>query len=439
MKEELVGLLGAAAVATRPVHDLWPLGVMRRRAGLRDPALLVVKPGSYEEVAKVLAWAAQRGLRVLAAGGGSGVCGALAGAQGELAIDLGRLDRIMEVDEVNLLCRVQAGVRGLALETHLNQRGLTLGHYPTSLEMATVGGLISTRSSGQQSTRYGSVEDMVQGLRVALLDGTLLEPRPGPRSAVGPALEQLWMGAEGQLGVVLEAVLRLHRLPERVLGRGYLFPALETGLDAMREVMQAGLRPLVLRLYDADDTAFQGVAEPGCLLVVAVAGPAAVALAEAELVAGACRQARDLGPEPWDRWQRHRFDLGPERLLGMLESPGSFLDTIEVAAAWDRLPGLHARIKQALAVGGVALCHFSHAYPWGCCGYFTFAGGVASEEEAEALYLRAWEGAMAACLEVGATISHHHGVGQARARWAPLELGGWSGVWERVRRALTSS
>ena len=438
MRHELERL-GVGAVAERPVHDLWPLGLMRRRAGQPSPSLLVVQPDSYEAVSRLLAWASARGVRVLPVGGGSGVCGALEGAPGELGLDLARLDRILEVDEHNLLCRAQAGVHGLALEQHLNQRGLTLGHYPTSLDMATLGGLISTRSSGQQSSRYGSIEDMVQGLRVALPDGTLLEPRPGPRSAVGPALEQLWMGAEGRLGVVLEAVLRLHRLPERVLGRGYLFAKLEAGLDAMREIMQAGLRPLVMRLYDTDDTAFQGVVDPGCLLAIAVAGPSAVAAAEADVVAQACRAARDLGVEEWERWESRRFDLGPERLRSMLEPPGSFLDTIEVAAAWDRLPPLHARIKQALAVGGLALCHFSHAYPWGCCAYFIFAGGAGSEEEAEALYLRAWEGAMEACFEHGATIGHHHGVGQARARWAPRELGGWGDAWERVRRALTSS
>ncbi len=103
---------------------------------------------------------------------------------------------------------------------------------------------------------------------------------PGPRSAAGPALYQLFIGAEGAFGIVLEAVLRVHRLPETVLGRGYLFDSVEAGLDAMREVMQAGLRPLVMRLYDPDDSAFQGV-EDGCLLVVAAAGPRAVAESEA--------------------------------------------------------------------------------------------------------------------------------------------------------------
>src|SRR5207237_9851251 len=132
------------------------------------------------------------------------------------------------------------------------EKGLTPGHYPTSLPGTTVGGLISTRSSGQESSRYGSIEDMVLGLAVVLPDGTFAAPRPGPRSAAGPALHQLFAGAEGGLGVVLGAVLRVHRVPEATVGRGYAFGDLRAGLECMRSIMQAGIRPLVMRLYDAE-------------------------------------------------------------------------------------------------------------------------------------------------------------------------------------------
>ena len=222
------------------------------------------------------------------------------------------------------------------LEQHLNERGLTLGHFPSSLPGTTVGGLIATRSSGQESSRYGSVEDMVLGLAVVLPDGTFAAPRPGPRSAVGPALHQLWLGSEGALGVVLGAVLRVHRLPELVLGRGYGFPDLESGLEAMRAIMQSGIRPLVARLYDPEDTAFSGYDLPtgGCLLVVATAGLAGVATAEGDAVKSLVGSATELGEEPWLRWQKHRFDLSAERLRGFLEPPGAYLDTIELAAPW---------------------------------------------------------------------------------------------------------
>ena len=401
----------------------------------------MARPSGREQLTAVLRWAASRQMAVTPMGGGSGVCGALAPAAGELVLDMGAFDRVLEIDETNLLCRAESGVNGLALEKQLNELGLTLGHFPSSLPGTTIGGLISTRSAGQESSRYGSIEDMVQGLAVVLPDGTFATPRPGPRSAVGPALHQLWLGAEGALGVILGADLRLHRLPAEVVGRGYAFKGLGEGLEAMRSIMQSGIRPLVLRLYDAEDTAFGGhdLAPGNCLMVVAAAGLNEVAKAEAAAIKRFAGSAKDLGEEPWQSWRQHRFDLSAERMKALLQPTGSYLDTIEVAARWSVLSDLHARVKSAIAVGGLALCHFSHAYEQGCCAYFTFGGSAEREEDARAAYNRAWEGAMTAALEMGATISHHHGTGQVRARWVADEMGGWMQVWQTLKEGIDPS
>ncbi len=438
MRAELEKLIGAAAVDERAVRDLWPLSVMEVRDGKAPPRVLVARPSGREQLTAVLRWAASRRMAVTPMGGGSGVCGALAPAAGELVLDMGAFDRVLDIDETNLTCRCEAGVNGFALEQQLNARGLTLGHYPSSLPGTTIGGLIATRSSGQESSRYGSIEDMVLGLAVVLPDGTFAAPRPGPRSAAGPALHQLLIGAEGALGVVIGAVLRVHRRPETTVGRGYVFPDLASGLECMRGIMQSGIRPLVMRLYDPEDSAFSGydVSGPESVLVVATAGQSELARAEALEVKRFARQAKDLGDEPWQKWQRHRFDLSAERLKTFLEPAGAYLDTIEVAAYWTVLPQLHPRIKTAIAVGGLALCHFSHAYEQGCCAYFTFGGSGDTEVDARAAYGRAWEGAMSTALELGATISHHHGVGQARARWVADEMGGWMRVWRAVKEGI---
>jgi alkyldihydroxyacetonephosphate synthase len=438
MRAALEKIVGPAAVDERPVRDLWPLAIMDERAGKPPPRVLVVRPSSRDQVADVLRWANANHTAVTPLGGGTGVCGAVGPAAGELVIDMSAFDRVFEIDEANLICRCEAGVNGYALEQQLNTRGLTLGHFPSSLPQTTVGGLIATRSSGQESSRYGSVEDMVLSLAVVLPDGAFAAPRPGPRSAVGPALHQLFLGAEGGLGVVIGAVLRIHRLPESTVGRGYALRDLGAGLECMRAVMQSGIRPLVVRLYDPEDAAFNGYdLDAGeCLLLVATAGPAQVAAAEAVAVKNMAGDARDLGEEPWRRWRQHRFDLSAERLKSFLEPAGSYLDTIELAAPWTVLPELHTRVKTAIGVGGMALCHFSHAYEQGCCAYFSFGGSGDNEGEARAAYERAWEGAMSAALELGATISHHHGVGQARARWVADEMGGWMRIWRAVKEAV---
>jgi alkyldihydroxyacetonephosphate synthase len=438
MRAEIEQIVGPAALDERAVRDMWPLGLMQERDGVQRPTVLVARPSGKEQVIAILRWAGANGVSVTPMGGATGVCGALAPRAGELVLDMGAFDRILALDETNLTCTCESGVNGLVLEKHLNERGLTLGHFPSSLPGTTLGGLLATRSSGQESSRYGSVEDMVLGLAVVLPDGTFASPRPGPRSALGPALHQLWLGSEGALGVVLGAVLRVHRLPEHVVGRGYAFGDLESGLETMREVMQAGLRPLVMRLYDADDTAFNGYDVPAgaCVLVVATAGLADVAEAEAKAVKRFAGSATDLGDEPWRRWETHRFSLSAERLKGLLEPPGSYVDTIELAAPWTVLPNLHVRVKSAIAIGGLALCHFSHAYEQGCCAYFSFGGSADTEAEARAAYGRAWEGAMTAALELGATISHHHGTGQVRSRWVADEMGGWMRVWRAIREGI---
>jgi alkyldihydroxyacetonephosphate synthase len=418
------------------MRDSWPLGVMRRRAGGAEASAEAVRPESYQQVAEVLRRATAEGSVVVPTGGLSAVTGAVDVLPGQLALDLTALNRVLEIDEHNLTARVQAGVNGLELEEQLNRSGLTLGHFPSSLPVATVGGLIATRSSGQESTLYGSIEDLVQGLTVCLPDGTIAEARPGPRSAVGPSLSELFIGSEGALGVVLEAVLRLSRLPAATHGRGFDFALLEAGLEAMREIVQRGVRPLVLRLYDREDTAFQGSAAEGCLLVAGTAGEAPIAAASMAVLEACCTAASDLGEEPFRRWREHRFRLSRDRLMETLAPSGSFADTIEVAAPWDRLPALHAEVKAVLAEVGIGLCHFSHAYPQGCCAYFTFAGSAASEAEAEGAYLRCWEGAMEACFRHSATIGHHHGVGQVRAPWVRREMGEWWQVWETVRTSL---
>jgi alkyldihydroxyacetonephosphate synthase len=253
---------------------------------------------------------------------------------------------------------------------------------------------------------------------------------------VGPALHELLIGAEGSLGVILEAVLRVNRLPARVIGHGFDFPDLTTGLTAMRLIVQAGIRPLVIRLYDLEDTAFQHSEAQGCLLVVGVAGEPEVASAEDQVVRRLVGEAKDLGEGEYNRWRERRFHLSVERLKQSLEARGSFVDTIEVAGPWDRLPGLHAEVKGIISQGAVGLCHFSHPYLSGCCAYFTFAGSAADDEEAMEAYARAWVGTMQACLRQGVTIGHHHGVGLVRGPWVKQEMGEWWSLWEKLRAGV---
>jgi alkyldihydroxyacetonephosphate synthase len=222
-----------------------------------------------------------------------------------------------------------------------------------------------------------------------------------------------------------------------VIGRAWRVGEVGEGLDLLRLSLQRGLRPMMLRLYDPEDAVLQGLEGGGCLLLGASAGPAPVAEAEAAVMGELMQGEEALGAGPWERWLRHRFDLSADRLQDLLEPPGAYVDTIEVAASWTDLPALYRGVKAHLAqVADLALCHFSHCYRQGCCAYFTFLGSAGDESKAEAAYLEAWRGAMEITLACHGTISHHHGVGQVRAAWVQSDMGGWATVWERVRQAL---
>ena len=189
--------------------------LLRARAGdLADAPDVVVRPGEHAEVAAVLAVAVAHHVAVVPFGGGTSVTGGLAarreGYAGVISLDLGRLDRLVAVDEVSMTATFEPGVRGPAAEALLAEHGLTLGHFPQSFEYASIGGFAATRSSGQSSAGYGRFDSLVVGLTVATPTGTLTLG-VAPASAAGPDLRQLVLGSEGAFGVITSVTVRVRR------------------------------------------------------------------------------------------------------------------------------------------------------------------------------------------------------------------------------------
>jgi len=447
---ELRDALGAARVSVEAAdraavaHDLWPRALIRVRQG--DPPRppdCVVWPQTPEEAVAVLRICNRAGVAVVPFGAGTGVCGAVIASRGGVAVDLKRLDRILGWDEQSGHVTVEPGLLGITLEEACLERGYTLGHYPSSLPVSTVGGFVATRSVGQLSTRYGRIDDMVAGMRVALPDGTEVRLRAQPSSGVGPDLRRLFLGSEGAFGLIVEVTLRLHPVPEHRADAAFRFADFATGVAAVRTMMQAGLRPSLLRLYDADDTNLQvthlGIGEGGgCLMLTSCEGRRAVAAAESEEIAGICHNsgAAALGAGPVQAWYPRRYMIGYQQAK-YLPMPGVVLDTIEVAAPWARLVAVYDGVKAALRQKLVVLCHLSHGYVDGACLYFTFAGAASEEAGAVPLHEELWDTVMAQVLDNGGTIAHHHGAGRARAPYLERELGaGGVEVLRRLRGAL---
>ncbi len=421
-------------------RDWWPLAMtwaLEGEVGQRPAA--VVRPGTPEEVAAVLAVCQEASVPVTAAAGRSGVCGGSVPVHGGVLLDLCGLSGIRSVDRTSMVLDVLAGTFGDLLEDTLRaEHDVTLGHWPQSIALSTVGGWLACRSAGQLSNRYGKIEDMAVGLDVALADGRIIHTGGAPRAAVGPDLNQVFIGSEGTLGVILGARLRLHPLPSGEERAAYAFGSFADGLDACRRIIQRGARPAVLRLYDATEAerGYQ-TGDRHVLLVLDEGDPALVA-ATMTVVADECRAAEVLDTELVGRWLEHRNDVAA---LEALVSKDFVVDTMEIAGRWADLPAIYDAALAAIAAVPSTLAvsaHQSHAYVDGACLYFTFAGRPEAGAK-DAYYRDAWDAGTRAVLDGGGALSHHHGVGLNRSRFVATALGEAFGTLVDLKRALDPS
>jgi alkyldihydroxyacetonephosphate synthase len=427
----------ARAEASR---DWWP-GAMSwategRVGGL---AAVVARPSTVAEVAAVLAVCDEARIPVTTAAGRSGVCGASVPVHGGVVLDVTGLSGIVDVDATSLVLDVLPGTFGDHLEAELRSaHGLTLGHWPQSVALSTVGGWLACRSAGQLSTRYGKIEDMVLGLDVALADGRLVTTGAAgaPRAAAGPDLNQLFVGSEGTLGVICGARLRLHLAPRAEQRGAWVTDTFEHGLDLLRRIVQRGATPAALRLYDpveADRTYHTG--DKALLLVVDEGDPVlvdATMAVVAEVLAEGAERSDDAHVA---HWMARRNDVAA---LEALISRGFTVDTMEVSGSWSVLPGVYrATVDALMGVEGTiaASAHQSHSYTSGGCVYFTFAGQVDADRR-DGYYRDLWDAGQRAVLANGGALSHHHGVGLNRGRFMAGALGGSFDVLVRAKQAL---
>lgn len=387
---------------------------------------LVLTPTSTEEVAAVVRLALQHNIPVTARGGGSGVVQGVYPNPQSLVLDLRQLNHMGPLDVINGQITVGAGVNAQALEAHLTDQGWTLGHWPQSIHVASIGGLVATKSIGQYSTHYGGIEDMVRALQVVTGTGDILEVgHAAPRRSAGPEILPLFIGAEGTLGIITAVTLKLSRQPESERGLAVRVAGFAHGLEVMRRWVQHGLSPSVLRLYDEAEAARNFASLGGGALLLAVFHglegltgaqlSAARNLMEPEGIAG--------GQSLVDHWFATRNDVSA--WVPLLQQ-GLVVDTMDVAANWRQLPDLYHRVvDQVQTIPGVLgiTGHSSHAYPDGANLYFTFLAHPGSPENGPALYQRIVDTILEAAAQAGGSASHHHGVGRLRQDWVAHERG----------------
>ncbi|MET3962018.1 alkyldihydroxyacetonephosphate synthase [Marmoricola sp. OAE513] len=440
---ELAEIVGAEHVLTD--HE----SRLHRTRGKSTPDLLklragdgtdspdaVVRPGTHDEVVAIIDWAVAKHVAVVPFGGGTSVVGGLAarrdGFAGVISLDLKRFDKLVEVDRTSMTAVLEPGLRGPAAEALLAAEGLTLGHFPQSFQYASIGGFAVTRSSGQSSAGYGRFDSLVVGLKVATPQGTL-ELGNSPANAAGPDLRELVMGSEGAFGVVTAVRVRVRPLPEVKTYEAWRWGSFAEGAAAMRTLAQSGMLPTVLRLSDENETAINlakpaevgGESSGGCLMITGYEGTPetveAKRLAVTALLTGLGGEHQ--GPDSGQAWSEGRFH-GPY-LRDSLLDVGVLVETMETVTFWSNLDHVYTSVKDALvaALGEatLVLCHISHVYETGASLYFTVATKASDQP------LPQWDVAKRAASDAmvhnGASITHHHAVGQDHKPWLAEEIG----------------
>lgn len=443
--KEISSQIGDKKVSTKKVdlvsysHDYWPISLHWMLEG-KVPALPngVVWPESTPDVLKIVKIAYKRGVPIYPYGGGSGVLGGAVPEKGGIVLDLKRM-RSIQVDEEDMLVKTGAGLNGYYLEDYLGERGYTTGHFPQSLYPSTVGGWIATKATGQFSTKYGGIEDMLLGIEVVVPPGEVITLKPYPRTATGPDLRQLFPGSEGTLGIITKAWLKVWESPEERRMLSYASNTLKDAIGSVRNILRQGVKPAVIRIYDTIETKrhfYWCDAVRGKIgTVIIIEGNQRLTKVESDIVKEEFK-GRFLGEKLVKHWLETRFNVKEAPEFSPL---GIVFDTIEVAVRWSRAIELYEHVANAMrSIQGVlfASAHASHFYPQGVCFYFTFAGIPPKERTPKEFYNAVWDTAMQTTIEHGGTISHHHGIGRQRAPWLEEELGSAYNLLEKVKKSI---
>lgn len=422
----------------------------------------VAYPTSDESVRACLDYARRIGARLIPYGGGTSVAGHItprAQDRPVLTVDLSRMNRLLSLDEESRLATFEAGIAGPEVERRLAERGYTLGHFPQSWELSTLGGWIATRSSGQQSACYGRIEQLFAGGHVETPGGPLDLPA-FPASAAGPDLRQAILGSEGRFGFITRATVRVRPRPETETFHGIFFRSWREGAAAVRAIVQAAVPVSMLRLSDPQETeatlhlsgkeTLAGLLDRGLrafgysgqrsLLILGVTGDGKTARFARQRAMAMARKHGGLptGQAIGRQWSRKRF-LTPY-LRNTLWERGYAIDTLETAVTWSSVIESAVAIREALRQALVSFdervlvfAHLSHVYMDGASIYVTYLWRRSDPERTLAQWSAMKAAASTVIVSRGGTISHQHGVGLDHAPYLQVEKGA---VGMRMMEAL---
>lgn len=413
----------------------------------------VAYPENTDQVRELLEFAKTNHIHVIPYGGGTSVVGHInpeAGNTPVLTIDLSRMNKLIDLDRESQIATFGAGTPGPLLESQLKAHGYTMGHFPQSWELSTVGGWVASRSSGQQSLRYGRIEQLFAGGKIETTEGTLEIPTI-PASSAGPDIKEMLLGSEGRMGIITEVKVRVTQIAKKEQFHVIFFPNWVDATTAIREIAQKKIPLSMVRLSNETETYTQlqlaghpaaisaldtalylrGARKNKCMMTFGITGSKAYCKAAYDQAMkivkayGGVNTGTILGK----KWEENRFK-SPYIRHGLWEK-GFAVDTLETCTDWSRVTTLMHAIESTISHAlddenekVHVFTHLSHVYPQGSSIYTTYVFRCADTYEKT---LARWKKIKSTASEqivkhVG-TISHQHGVGVDHAKYLPAEKG----------------
>lgn len=412
----------------------------------------VALPTSKQDVRDLLQFAKQHNIRVIPYGGGTSVVGHInpeASNEPVLTIALTKMDRLVSIDADSHIATFEPGATGPQVEEQLQAEGYTLGHFPQSWELSTIGGWVASRSSGQQSLRYGRIENMFAGGSIETIGGTLDIPTI-PASSCGPDIRQIILGSEGRMGIITEVKVRVTPVARQEVFKVAFLPNWEAARGAARELAQKKVPLSMVRVSNATETFTQlqlagnpiaikaldsalalGGAKNNkkCMLTYGMTGTKSECKFAEKRAQKTLKRYKGIntGTLLGKKWEHARF-RSPYLRHGLWEQ-GYGVDTLETACDWSStdamMNAIEAAIRDAHEKFGEKVhvfTHLSHIYNQGSSVYTTYIFRLADSYEETA---RRWDMVKKAASEAivanGGTISHQHGVGVDHAPYLEAE------------------
>ncbi len=390
---------------------------------------LVARPGNTEEIQAIVRLANTHLFPIVPRGAGTGLSGGSLPVKNGVVLDLNRMNRILEIDEENLVAVVEPGVVTYALQQEVERRGLFYPPDPASLKTSTIGGNVAECAGGPRAFKYGVTRDYVLGLEVVTPRGDLVKTGGKTvKSVTGYDLTRLYTGSEGTLGVITRIYLRLIPKPQAIKTMMAVFPQLDDATRTVTLIVRRGIIPVTLELMD--DRTIQCVEnyrhlglplDAGAILIIEVDGTPELIEAQSGQIVDLCREggAREVRvaaseQEREDIWAARRavsaavVQIKPTKISEDVSVPRS------------QIPNMARKLREIADRYGLNMVIFGHAgdgnlHPNILCDQ-------RDREEMERVEKAVGE-LFQAAVELGGTLSGEHGIGTMKAPYLKLETG----------------